>query len=98
MLIVDASKLFRKGRAQNFLDPEHAERILGWVQDFADVEDRARVVSVEEIQQEGWTLNISLCAAAHRRGYSALECGDRRLQGSVDKGPRGRRDTWQDSD
>ncbi len=59
VLIVDASSLFRKGRAQNFLDPEHAETILGWVQGFAEVEDRARVVSVEEIQKEEWTLNIS---------------------------------------
>ena len=59
VLVVDASELYRKGRAQNFLDPEHAQTILGWVQDFADVEDRARVVSVEEIQSEDWTLNIS---------------------------------------
>ncbi|MFZ1750192.1 MAG: N-6 DNA methylase, partial [Saprospiraceae bacterium] len=56
---VDASSLFRKGRAQNFLDPEHAETILGWVQGFAEVEDRARVVTVEEIKKEEWTLNIS---------------------------------------
>ncbi len=58
-LIVDASSLFRKGRAQNFLDPEHAAAILGWVQGFANVEDRARVVTVEEIAAEDWTLNIS---------------------------------------
>jgi type I restriction enzyme M protein len=59
VLIVDASSLFRKGRAQNFLDPEHVATILGWVQAFADVPDRARVVSVEEIKAEDWTLNIS---------------------------------------
>jgi len=59
VLVVDASALFRKGRAQNFLEPEHAAQILGWVQGFTDVEDRARVVSVEEIAQEDWTLNIS---------------------------------------
>ncbi|MGB6866123.1 MAG: class I SAM-dependent DNA methyltransferase [Candidatus Aminicenantaceae bacterium] len=59
VLIVDASELFRKGRAQNFLDPEHAEEILGWVQNFEDVKDRARVVSLEEIKEEDWTLNIS---------------------------------------
>ena len=59
VLIVDASELYRKGRAQNFLDPEHTATILGWVQSFADVEDRARVVSVGEIAEEDWTLNIS---------------------------------------
>ncbi|MBN2003159.1 MAG: SAM-dependent DNA methyltransferase [Anaerolineae bacterium] len=59
VLVVDASSLFRKGRAQNFLDPEHAATILGWVQAFDDVPDRARVVSVEDIAAEDWTLNIS---------------------------------------
>ena len=59
VLIVDASTLFRKGRAQNFLDPEHGQTILGWVQAFEDVEDRAHVVSIDEIKDEDWTLNIS---------------------------------------
>jgi type I restriction enzyme M protein len=55
LLIVDASAVFRKGRAQNFLEPEHAAEILRWYQEFTDVEDRARVVSLEEIEKEGWT-------------------------------------------
>ena len=59
VLIVDASSLFRKERAQNFLDPEHVTTIHQWMQDFADVEDRARVGTVEEIAKEDWTLNIS---------------------------------------
>ncbi|MBK1719586.1 type I restriction-modification system subunit M [Thiocystis violacea] len=59
VLIVDASTLFRKGRAQNHLEPAHAERILGWYQAFEDVEDHARAVTLDEIEQEGWTLNIS---------------------------------------
>ena len=59
VLIIDASTLFRKGRAQNFLEPEHAAEILRWYRKFVDVEDRMRVVSLEEIEKEGWTLNIS---------------------------------------
>lgn len=59
VLIIDASSLFRKGRAQNFLDPEHTDQIVSWYRDFEDVEDRAKVVSLDEIKQEGWTLNIS---------------------------------------
>jgi type I restriction enzyme M protein len=58
-LIVDASGLFRKGRAQNFLDPEHAQQIVTWIQAFEDVPDRAKVVGLDEIEAEGWTLNIS---------------------------------------
>lgn len=59
VLIVDASTLFRKGRAQNFLDSEHAAQIVRWVRAFADVPDRAKVVSLSEIKAEDWTLNIS---------------------------------------
>jgi type I restriction enzyme M protein len=59
VLVVDASGLFRKGRAQNFLDLEHAEQIVAWVGAFEDVEDRARVVGLDEIENEDWTLNIS---------------------------------------
>jgi len=59
VLICDASTLFRKDRAQNHLEPEHAERIVGWYQSFEDVEDHCRVVGLDEIEQEGWTLNIS---------------------------------------
>jgi type I restriction enzyme M protein len=59
VLIADASRLFRRGRAQNFLELEHAAEILGWYRDFADVQDAARVVSLDEIKGEDWTLNIS---------------------------------------
>jgi len=59
VLIVDASSLFRKDRAQNHLEPEHLAEIRSWVRAFEDVEDRARVVDLEEIKDEGWTLNIS---------------------------------------
>lgn len=59
VLIVDASQLFRRGRAQNFLEPEHAAEIRCWYRDFADVPDAARVVSLDEIKAEDWTLNIS---------------------------------------
>ncbi|MDQ0045396.1 type I restriction-modification system subunit M [Variovorax boronicumulans] len=59
VLIADASRLFRRGRAQNYLEPEHAAEILGWYRGFADVQDAARVVSLDEIKAEDWTLNIS---------------------------------------
>ena len=59
VLIVDASTLFRKGRAQNFLDAQHAQQIVSWVRAFGDVEDRAKVIALDEIENEDWTLNIS---------------------------------------
>jgi type I restriction enzyme M protein len=59
VLVIDASSLFRKGRAQNFLDPEHAEQIVAWVNAFEDVDDRAKMVGLDELKAEDWTLNIS---------------------------------------
>jgi type I restriction enzyme M protein len=59
VLIADASSLFRKGRAQDFLDPEHAAQIVGWVRAFQDVPDRVKVVGLDDIAAEDWTLNIS---------------------------------------
>ena len=59
VLIVDASSLFRKGRAQNFLEPDHADQIVKWAAAFEDIEGFTKVVGLEEIKAEGWTLNIS---------------------------------------
>ena len=59
ILIIDASEIYRQGRAQNYLDQEHTDKILKWVQSYEDVEDKARVVSLKEIEDEDWTLNIS---------------------------------------
>jgi type I restriction enzyme M protein len=59
VLLIDASEIYRKGRAQNFLDPEHGEEILIWVGDFQDVQHRVKVVTLGEIEEEDWTLNIS---------------------------------------
>jgi len=59
VLIVDASSIFRKGRAQNFLDSEHASHIVELIQSFEDVKDRAEVVTLDKIKEEDWTLNIS---------------------------------------
>lgn len=59
VLIIDASSLYRKGRAQNFLDPHHSDQIVSWHQAFVDVKNRAKVATLDEIENEGWTLNIS---------------------------------------
>ena len=58
VLIVDASKEFKTGRAQNELLPEHVERIHGWVRDCTDVEGIARVVTLDEIATNDHNLNI----------------------------------------
>jgi type I restriction enzyme M protein len=58
LLIIDASREFKKGRAQNELLPEHVERIYGWYFDYKDVEGVARVVTLDDIAANDYNLNI----------------------------------------
>ena len=58
VLVIDASKEFRTGRAQNELLPEHVDRIYGWYRDFGDADGVARVVPLDEIASNDYNLNI----------------------------------------
>ena len=58
VLIVDASKEFKTGRAQNELLPEHVERLYQWYRKYQDVTGIARVVTLEEIAANDHNLNI----------------------------------------
>jgi type I restriction enzyme M protein len=58
VLILDASREFKTGRAQNELLAEHVERIYGWYRAYQDVEGVARVVTLDEIASNDHNLNI----------------------------------------
>jgi type I restriction enzyme M protein len=58
VLIIDASKEFKTGRAQNELLPEHVKRIHSWVRDYTAVEGIARLVTLDEIAANDHNLNI----------------------------------------
>lgn len=58
VLIIDASKEFKTGRAQNELLPQHVERIHGCYRGFQDVEGVARVVTLDEVAANDHNLNI----------------------------------------
>ena len=49
VLVIDASREFKTGKAQNELLPEHVERIYGWYRDFKNVKGVSRVASLDEI-------------------------------------------------
>jgi type I restriction enzyme M protein len=59
VMIADASRLFRRGRAQNYLELEHTLEIQRWFEKFEGVQDAVRIVSLDDIKAESWTLNIS---------------------------------------
>jgi type I restriction enzyme M protein len=58
VLVVDASKLYRRGRNQNTLEPEHVQQILAWVHEYEDVAGAAHVATLGEIAEKDWNLNI----------------------------------------
>ncbi|HEY5550375.1 MAG TPA: N-6 DNA methylase [Opitutaceae bacterium] len=58
VLILDASKEYKSGRAQNELLPERVERTHRWYTDFKDVEGVAKVATLEEIAGNDHNLNI----------------------------------------
>ena len=61
VLFVDAAQegYFRPGKAQNYIDPEHIEKIVEAYRAFEDVERFAHVADLDEIQSNDFNLNIS---------------------------------------
>ena len=60
VLFIDASDQIRVGRAQNFLEKEHVDRIYDWYRHGKDVENHVKVASMEEIAENDHNLNIPL--------------------------------------
>lgn len=58
VLFINADAEFRAGRAQNFLLPEHVEKIVATYEAFHDVPGYARVAPVEELRANDCNLNI----------------------------------------
>jgi type I restriction enzyme M protein len=58
VLVVDASRLFKKGRNQNTLEPDQVNQIYDWYCSYEDAQAIAKVVSLDEIASNDWNLNI----------------------------------------
>ena len=58
VLFINADAEFRAGRAQNFLDPEHVEKIVSAYQRYADIPGFAAVVPHATLAENAWNLNI----------------------------------------
>ena len=61
VLFVDASQegYFRSGKAQNYIDPEHIEKIVHAYRAFEDLDRFAHVADLDEIAGNDFNLNIS---------------------------------------
>ena len=60
VLFVDASDQIRVGRAQNHLEPEHIKQIHEWVEMYADIENYVKVVTMDDLKENDFNLNIPL--------------------------------------
>jgi type I restriction enzyme M protein len=58
VLFINADREFSEGRAQNYLLPEHIEKIVSAWHAFANVDGFARAVSRDELKQNDDNLNI----------------------------------------
>ncbi len=58
VLFIDASTLFKRGRNQNTLEPEHISQILELYHNYQSVAGLAEVATLKEIERNDWNLNI----------------------------------------
>lgn len=59
VFFIDASKLYKKGRNQNFFLEGHANQVIEWYDQYRDRESISKVVDISEIAENGYNLNIS---------------------------------------
>jgi type I restriction enzyme M protein len=58
VIVINADKEYREGRAQNYLDPEHVEKIVAAFSAYKEVPGFAHIASLEEIAGNDFSLNI----------------------------------------
>lgn len=58
VLFINADREFTPGRAQNHLDPQHAEKIVSAYREYRDIPGFARVVDIAELRENEFNLNI----------------------------------------
>jgi type I restriction enzyme M protein len=58
VLFINADREYTAGRAQNYLDPQHVEKIVTAYQDYQDIYGFARLVSYGELVDNDFNLNI----------------------------------------
>lgn len=63
VLFINGDDLMRKGRNQNTLEPEHAAELFEAYGGFADIDGRASIATLDEIEGNDFNLNIPLYVA-----------------------------------
>jgi len=58
VLFINADAEFRAGRAQNYLDPEHIQKVISAYRRFQEIPNFAAVVTHEDLKENDYNLNI----------------------------------------
>ena len=90
VLFINGDDLMKKGRNQNTLELEHANKLLDAYASFAKIDGRARVATLNEIEGNDFNLNIPLYVAAadtdekltRADAHAILEAANRAAQGT----------------
>ncbi|MCL2653980.1 MAG: SAM-dependent methyltransferase, partial [Propionibacteriaceae bacterium] len=68
VLFINAESLFKRGRNQNTLEPEHAAQILDAFHQHTDIAGLSHVATLDEIAAQNGNLNIPLYVAPAASG------------------------------
>lgn len=86
ILLIDGSELYRRGRNQNTLEPDHVTTLYNAYESFIDKDGRARIVSLDEIRDYGGTLNVATYVTAQREPDAiVVQDAARSLEQSLDE-------------
>jgi len=88
VLFINGEDLMKKGRNQNTLETEHATELFDAYRGFADINGRAHVADLTDIERNNFNLNIPLYVAPAHTGEKAtladalahLEAADERAK------------------
>ena len=58
VLFINADREFTAGRAQDYLGPQHVEKIVSAFHEYGDIPSFARVVDIAELRENDFNLNI----------------------------------------
>jgi len=70
-VMIDGSRILTQKRAQNILSDEDVDRLYGLYADFKDVEDFAKVVTLEDIAAKGYDLSVNKYVVYHRESVKS---------------------------
>lgn len=58
VLFINADREYLEGRAQNYLMPEHIEKIVTTFEEYREIPGFSAIVDLETLKENGWNLNI----------------------------------------